>query len=372
MGDAKLRQAVQDILGVAGIKINGKNDWDLVVYDDRFYRRVLAQGSLGFGESYMNGWWGCKDLEEFFYRVLRADVSEKIKEKGIIWHVLKAKLLNLQTKSRVYEVGEKHYDLGNDLYKKMLDKRMVYTCAYWKNAKTLDEAQEAKLDLVCKKLKLKPGMKVLDVGCGWGSFAKYAAEKYKVEVVGITISKEQVALGNELCKGLPVEIRLQDYRKVNEKFDRIVSLGMFEHVGPKNYKTYMKMVSRCLKDDGLFLLHTIGKSVPTGSLDSRWMNKYIFPGGALPTAEEIIKASGKLFVLEDWHNFGPDYGKTLMAWYNNFQKGWDEIKDNYDERFKRMWEYYLLSCAASFRAEKHGLWQIVFSKGNIGEYQSVR
>jgi cyclopropane-fatty-acyl-phospholipid synthase len=248
----------------------------------------------------------------------------------------------------------------------MLDKRMVYTCGYWKDAKTLDEAQEAKLDLTCKKLNLKPGMKVLDIGCGWGSFAKYAAEKYKVKVVGITVSKEQAVLAKALCKGLPIEIRLQDYRDLNEKFDRIVSLGMFEHVGYKNYKTYMKVVHRCLKDDGLFLLHTIGGNKSVKSTDP-WIDKYIFPNSMLPSIKQMGDAIEDYFVMEDWHNFSADYDKTLMAWYNNFENSWNKLKDDYDERFHRMWRYYLLACAGTFRARKSQLWQIVLSKDGIKE-----
>jgi cyclopropane-fatty-acyl-phospholipid synthase len=368
----KLKRALQNIFNIADVNINGNRPWDIQVHDDKFYQRVLAQGSLGLGESYMDGWWDCKKLDEFFCRILGKDLSKAVKGKGILRGILRAKFTNMQSKSRAFEVGEKHYDIGNDLYKNMLDKRMVYTCGYWRNAKTLDKAQEAKLDLTCRKLDLKPGMTVLDIGCGWGSFAKYAAEKYKVKVVGITISKEQVALGNRLCKGLPVEIRLQDYRDLDEKFDRIVSLGMFEHVGIKNYGTYMKVVNRCLKDDGLFLLHTIGKNTSTKTTD-RWINKYIFPNGILPSANQITSASEGLFILEDWHNFGVDYDKTLMAWYSNFKNNWDKIKGSYNERFKRMWSYYLLCCAGGFRSHKFRLWQIVFSKNGVGGgYRSVR
>ncbi len=369
---SKLKQTAKNIFDIAGININGNNPGDIQVHDDRFYQRVLAQGSLGLGESYMDGWWDCKKLDDFFYKVLKADLSRKVKVKAVLYDVLKAKVINMQSKARAFEVGEKHYDVGNELYRNMLDKRMVYTCGYWKNADNLDDAQKSKLDLTCKKLKLKPGMKVLDIGCGWGSFAKYAAEKYKVKVVGITISKEQVALGNKLCKGLPVKIRLQDYRDLNEKFDRIVSLGMFEHVGLKNYKTYMKVVSNCLKDDGLFLLHTIGKNRSVKSVDP-WMNKYIFPNYMLPSAKWINEAAEKLFVLEDWHNFGTDYDKTLMVWHDNFNNNWNKIKGDRNERFKRMWNYYLLSCAGNFRARGMQLWQIVFSKNGVeGGYESVR
>ena len=368
----KLKQVLQNILDIADVKINGNRAWDIQVHNDGFYQRVLAQGSLGLGESYMDGWWDCKKLDEFFYRILKAKLEKKVGSKGVIMLLLKAKLLNLQNKKRARKVGEQHYDVGNELYRSMLDKRMTYTCGYWKDARNLDDAQEAKFELVCKKVGLKKGMKVLDIGCGWGSFAKYAAEKYGANVVGVTISKEQVKLGNELCKGLPVKIRLQDYRDVKEKFDVIISLGMFEHVGSKNYRIYMEKVSDCLKDDGLFLLHTIGREYSTKSPEP-WVEKYIFPNSMLPSAEQITGSSQGLFILEDWHSFGADYDKTLMAWHRNFKKSWGKLKDSYDERFRRMWEYYLLSCAGSFRARKNQLWQIVFSKNGVrGGYRSVR
>ncbi|MBT4257721.1 cyclopropane fatty acyl phospholipid synthase [archaeon] len=372
MGSSKLKQKTQEILNLAKVKLNGKNPWDIQVHNEKFYQRVLAEGSLGLGESYMDGWWDCEELDQLFYRISKADLANKVKGRHFILDYLKARIINLQKGKKAFEVGRKHYDIGNDLYRQMLDKRMVYTCGYWKNANNLDSAQEAKLDLVCKKIGLKKGMKVLDIGCGWGSFAKFAAEKYGAKVVGITISKEQVEMGNKLCKGLPVEIRLQDYREINEKFDCIVSLGMFEHVGYKNYKEYMKVVNKCLKDEGLFLLHTIGGNKSVKSTDP-WISKYIFTNSMLPSAKQITSASEGLFVLEDWHSFGTDYDKTLMEWHKNFTKNWDKIKDNYDTRFKRMWDYYLLCCAASFRANQNQLWQIVFSKKGIEKgYNSIR
>lgn len=358
----KYKKVLEELLISAGIKINGNNPWDIKVHDERVYKRILAEGSLGLGESYMDGWWDCDAIDELLTKILKADLQKKVKGKGMLLSILKAKLFNLQSKRRAFIVGENHYDIGNDLFKKMLDKRMVYTCGYWKNAKTLDSAQEAKLDLVCRKVRLNKGMRVLDIGCGWGSFAQYAAEKYGVEVVGITISKEQVELAKKLCEGLPVEIRLQDYREINEKFDVIISLGMFEAVGPKNYRKYMEVVHRCLKDDGLFLLQTSGSPLTT-ILTDKWANKYIFPNGKLPSPVHITKAVEGLFVLEDWHIFPQYYyDKTLMSWHKNFQKGWKDIKHNYNERFKRMWQYFLLVSAATFRSKTNQLWQIVLSK----------
>lgn len=370
---ADLRKTAQDLLVLADVEIDGKNPWDIQVHNDNFYRRVLSQGSLGLGESYMDAWWDCEELDEFFYRVVRADLERKVRGNWkLLLKALAARIVNLQSKARSFHIGERHYDLGNDLFEKMLDRRMVYSCAYWKRASTLDEAQENKLDLICRKIGLKPGMKVLDIGCGWGSLAKYAVEKYGVSVVGITVSKEQVVLARDLCKGLPVEIRLQDYRDLNETFDHIVSVGMFEHVGYKNYKIFMKCVHKCLADDGLFLLHTIGGNESVVAPEP-WMHKYIFPNGLLPSIRQIGAAIEDLFVMEDWHNFSIDYDKTLMAWHRNFEKSWDKIRSNYDERFYRMWRYFLLLNAGAFRARKNQLWQVVLSKRGVrGGYTSIR
>lgn len=366
------KHTVQRFLDLAEIKIGGSNPWDIQVHDDRFYRRVLAHSSLGLGESFVEGWWDCEKLEEFYYRILKADLRNKVPGRDIWKAVLKARLVNLQKQSKAYEVGRHHYDFDNKLYEYMLDKQMVYSCGYWKNVDNLDDAQSAKLELTCRKIGLKAGMKVLDIGCGWGSFAGYAAENYGAEVVGVTISKEQVKLAEVRCQGLPVDIRLMDYRQLNETFDAIVSLGMFEHVGYKNYRTYMKLVNKCLKDDGLFLLHTIARNESVTYSDP-WINKYIFPNSMLPSALQISEASEGLFVIEDWHNFGADYYKTLMAWHNNFEQNWDKLQDDYDTGFRRMWNHYLLSLAGGFKARTIHVWQIVFSnKGVEGGYNSIR
>jgi cyclopropane-fatty-acyl-phospholipid synthase len=369
----KYEKITAEILGLAGVQIDGTNPWDIRVHNQEFYRRAITEGELGLGESYMDGWWDAEKVDEFIERILRAKLDEKIKRKfSVLFSLFMARIFNLQSKSRAFIVGERHYDLGNDLFQNMLDRRMNYSCAYWKDAGTLDEAQENKLELICRKLYLKPGMRVLDIGCGWGPFGKYAAAKYNVRVTGITVSKEQVELGQKLCEGLPVEFRLMDYRHLDEKFDRIVSVGMFEHVGYKNYRKFFEVAYRCLKDDGLFLLHTIGDMKSSKAINS-WTNKYIFPNGLMPSAAQLTRGFENIFVMEDWHNFGTDYDKTLMVWYDNFVKNWDKIQSHKSERFFKMWKYYLLSSAASFRSRRKQLWQIVLSKDGIsGGYQSVR
>ena len=371
------KEKTQQLLAKAGVEINGTHTWDMQVHDERVYDRIFSSGSLGIGESYMDGWWDVEDFPTFLNKVLLARLDLELAHIGTLWYIARAWVLNMQNKDRAKKVGEQHYDVGNDLYERMLDNRMVYTCGYWSGtpaAQNLDEAQEAKLDLVCRKLRLVPGQTVLDIGCGWGSFAKFAAEKYSVRVVGITISKEQAVLAREHCKGLPVEILLQDYRDTTGQFDHIVSLGMFEHVGYKNYRTFMEKVFSLLTDDGLFLLHTIGTTKSVTTVDP-WVDKYIFPGGMLPSVAHVGTSIDNLFIMEDWHNFGSDYEKTLMSWCANFEKGWPEIKHHYSDRFYRMWRFYLHTSAATFRARHNQLWQIVFSKqdhGVIGGYATIR
>jgi cyclopropane-fatty-acyl-phospholipid synthase len=369
----KYKKITEEILSLAGIHVNGHNPWDIRVHKDEFYKRAITEGELGVGESYMDGWWDAEKPDEFIDRVLRAEIDEKIQHRlSILIRLLVYRLFNLQSKRRAFIIGERHYDLGNDLFQHMLDRRMNYSCAYWKDAVTLEEAQENKLELICRKIHLKPGMRVLDIGCGWGAFGKYAAENYKAEVVGITVSREQVELGRRMSEGLPVEFRLLDYRDIHEKFDRIVSVGMIEHVGYKNYRTFFRVAERCLEDDGLFLLHTIGSLKSVKTLDA-WTNTYIFPNGMIPSMAQLSKSSEGLFVTEDLHNFGSDYDRTLMAWYDNFVKNRDKIRIAASERFFRMWKYYLLADAGSFRARRNQLWQLVLSKKGIpGGYHSVR
>jgi cyclopropane-fatty-acyl-phospholipid synthase len=358
----KSETILRELFNQAEIEVNGTNPWDIHVHNGDFYQRVLNETSLGLGESYLEGWWDSESIDEFICHVLSADLDKKVKGNWkIALQVLRGRLFNLQSRAKAFEVGEKHYDLGNDLYKAMLDKRMNYTCAYWKDKNNLDDAQEAKLDLICRKIGAKPGMRILEYGCGWGSFAKYAAEKYGVEVLGVTVSKEQVALGMDLCKGLPVELRLQDYRTVEGKFDAVISIGIMEHVGYKNYRKYFEAVDRNLKPGGIAFVHTIGGNISVNACEP-FSDKYIFPNGMLPSISQLGGAIENLFVMEDWQNIGPHYDPTLLAWHNNFEKAWPQLKANYSDRFYRMWRYYLLSSAGAFRSRSQQLWQIVLTR----------
>ncbi|MEZ5297685.1 MAG: cyclopropane fatty acyl phospholipid synthase [Ilumatobacteraceae bacterium] len=309
-------------------------------------------------------WWDCDAIDEMVDRAQGTGLAGTLSTRLAPVQAVASVAHNQQSKRRSREVGRRHYDVGNDLYRRMLDERMIYSCAYWRRASSLDEAQEHKLELIANKLGLEPGMRVLDIGCGWGGAAAYFAERRGCELVGVTISEQQAVLARERCADLPVEVRLQDYRDVDETFDRVYSIGMFEHVGVRNYRTYMEACRRLLRDpDGLTLIHTIGGSRSRRATDP-WVERYIFPNSMLPSAKQIAEAAEGVLQLQDWHNFGPDYDRTLMAWHANSEAAWSDLPD-YDERFRRMWRFYLLSSAGSFRSGNLELWQVVFSRDGL-------
>ncbi len=354
------RAALAELLARADVKLDGTRPWDIQVRDPRACRAMLS-GTLGFGEAYMDGWWDCPALDELTARLLGARLADDPPTPRVLVRAALAAITNRQSRGRAFDVGRAHYDAGNDLFERMLDPNLVYTCGYWRNADDLASAQIAKLDLVCRKLGLEPGMRVLDIGCGYGSFMKYAAERYGVTCVGYSVSEQQTEVARARTKGLPVRFVLDDYRAIEGRFDRVVSIGMLEAVGYRNYRTFMEVVDRVLTRDGLALIHTVGHNVSTRRGDP-WSDTYIFPNGMLPSIAQLGRAFEGLFVMEDWHNFGPDYDRTLMAWNERFQRAWPDLRERYPERFKRMWELYLLGFAGGFRVRSWQLWQIVLSK----------
>lgn len=369
MSNSILEQVLESI----DVQINGSRPWDITVHNQALFERVARQGTLGAGEAYMDGWWDCEELDELACRLLRTDFEASFKNSlPVLKLALRQFLFNLQNTRKASEVAERHYNMDNDLFEAMLGKSMNYSCAYWYNASSLDEAQTAKMDLICKKLQLKKGMKVLDIGCGWGGLDRYMAETYGAAVTGVNISEEQIRYAREHDPDNTITWLLEDYRNVQGQFERVVSVGMFEHVGTKNYNTYMKAVRKLLMPNGFFLLHTIGSNHQKKGTDP-WINKYIFPNGMLPSPQSLVRAFGKHFVLEDWHNFGAHYDKTLMAWYKSFEEGLRKGLFRCENRIRRMYRYYLLTCAGAFRARNIHVWQLVLSPSGVpGGYQSVR
>lgn len=368
------RSAIEKMLARADIRLNGDRPWDIRVHNDELYDRVLRHGSLGAGEGYMAGWWDCDAIDAMIYKLSMSHLDNEFSGAGIPGYLLKIyqTLFNMQSGDRAFEVGRKHYDFGNDIFAWMLGPTMNYSCGYWKDANTLDESQLAKMDLICRKLKLRPGMTVLDIGCGWGALALYMAENWQVRVTGISVSREQIEYAKSRDKNGQINWIMDDYRSLQGQFDRIVSVGMFEHVGYKNYRQFMSIVRRLLKPDGLFLLHTIGSNYQRKGTDP-WIDKYIFPNGMLPSQVNLTKAFVDFFIMEDWHNFGADYDRTLMAWAKRFEEGYKDRRFECAESEMRMFRYYLLTCAGSFRSRQMQLWQIVLSPNGVEDgYSSER
>lgn len=362
-----------DLLEKIGVTVGGSGPADIHIHDDRFYKRVIRDRELGLGEAYQEGWWTANRLDEFLAVAQETNLADHVKPSpALLKLALQSRFGNRQDEKKAKKNAQAHYDIGNDLFERMLDKRMIYTCAYWRDAENLDAAQEAKLDLICRKLGLEPGMRLLDIGCGWGGFAQFAASRYDVQVTGISPAIEQVTLARENTVGLPVTILQKDYREMEGEFDRITSIGMMEHVGPRNLGTFFETCDRLLVDDGMMLHHTIGSNEWKTHTDP-WFDKYIFPGGVLPSLGQISRAAEKVWSIEDVHNFGPDYDRTLMAWHANISERWDEIPQ-YGDHFKRTWEYYLLGSAAGFRVRALQLFQVVFTKAKQRHpvYEAVR
>lgn len=339
------------------------------IKDPDVYRRVLVQGDLGLGESYMDGQWESNDLEAFVAEMLKLEVVKK--DLGLLGLPLLSSAIvgsvswllfptNLSASGAKQNIA-KHYDISMKLYEQMLGPTMQYSGAYYHAPDmSLEAAQIAKMRLVAEKLDLKPGMKVLELGCGFGALADLMATEYGVEVTGVTLSEDQHAYAKKHFKNGKVDIRLQDYRSMTGQFDRIYSVGIFEHIGRNCYETYFEKCQELLKDDGIMVIHTIGFCRSGQWNHGGWMNTYIFPGAELPTMSHFTQQFQEQWHLEDWQSFGVSYAKTLRAWKDNLNN-WQGLEE-FDQSFRRMWEYYLMCCAASFQARRTKLWQLVYTK----------
>lgn len=374
---ASVKCIVVDLLSRAGVGVDGRQPWDLRVLDDRFYGRVAAQASLGFGDSYVDGWWECPRIDELIHRLLSHDLEAELgTDLGVRLQLLKAKLWNLQAPSRSPAVAA-HYDLGNEFFERVLGKTVMYSCAYWRRAGDLDAAQLAKIELVANKLDVVAGDHVVDLGCGWGALAEHLATTRGCRVTAVTISPAQASYVRRRCAGLPVDVIEADYRDPRVvaagPYDKIACVGMMEHVGRKNYRSFLALCARLVKRDGLCLVHTIGTSVTTDVTDP-WIERRIFPGSVLPSVVDVARAAEGQLTLEDWHSLGADYDRTLLAWHDNFAAYAASGELRRGERFERTWRYYLLSFAGCFRTRRTiQLWQMVFSRdGKQGGYASIR
>jgi cyclopropane-fatty-acyl-phospholipid synthase len=373
------KEQFASLLREAGIEVGGSRPWDIHVRDERLYACALAGGTLAVGEAYMDGWWDAERLDELFTRVQRARLDRRLMTVPFAVRIALTRIANLQDRRRSRRVAERHYDLSNELYAAMLGPTMQYTCAYYGPDGadiTLDEAQRRKLELIARKLHLRPGMTVLELGGGFGELARLLAEEHGCRVVSYNISRAQVEFARARCAGLPVEFRLRDYREAAadpSSYDRVVSIGLMEHVGPMNYRGFFELAAARLAPGGLCLVHTIGGNASRTTTDP-WIDKYIFPGGVIPSERQLAEAKEGLLVLEDWHNFGPDYDRTLLAWDANFRAAWPTLSRDgrLDERFYRMWRYYLNASAGGFRARTLNLWQLVLSHGDVARYVPAR
>lgn len=379
MVSSTIPKRLASIAAAADVRFNGERPWDPQVNNDGLYEALLRQGSLALGDGYVRGDWDCERIDELICRLLRAKANRPLSRRAWIeqsGQLLLDKLGNPQALRRAFVVGEHHYDIDARVYGAMLDPLMTYSCGYWRQAHDLNTAQDHKLRLICEKLQLQPGMRLLDIGCGWGSLAAYACCHYGVEVLGITVSIRQAESIRQRLSHLPIEVVLCDYRQLPllqaGRFDRIASIGMFEHVGRRNDATFVQLIDQALHSDGLALLQTIG-TARTDDRPDAWINRHIFPGGRLPSASQLSRCLEGLFLIEDWENFGPDYDRTLMAWYQNFEQAWPQLQGESAADFQRFWRYYLLSCAGFFRSRQGQLWQIVLSKPErCGTYRSWR
>lgn len=364
--------AIKIVDGVRSEDNKDKDSHDEICWyikDDAVIRRIFSGGhNLALGETYVEGLWDSNDIRKLVIELIkleRVKMQLGLHALPIFLGEVLGKLLALFLPSNTLSSSRKnityHYDISDDMFQRQLGPTMQYTCAYFHRPDmSLDEAQLAKMRIIAHKLDLRPGMRVVELGCGYGAFAYLLATEFGVHVTGVSLSNDQVAYAKKNFAHSRVDIRLQDYRNVEGVYDRVYSVGIFEHIGRKNYKTYFDKCYDLLAPDGIMLIHTIGWGVSGRWNPNTFMFKHIFPGAEIPHASHMTKKYTDRWHLEDWHNFGKSYSPTAQHWYANLE-GSDEF-EAMDESFKRMWRYYLLGGAAAFDSRRCSLWQLVFTK----------
>ena len=359
---------ISELLAGAAVRINGDAPWDIQVYDEKVYRLILTQGSLGLGRAYMEGLWDSDQLDETFHRLLAADIDTKMvgwARVRLLGEVLRQRLFNLQSPQRAFQVAEQHYDIGNDVFESMLDSRMIYSCAYWEHASSLEQAQQHKLDMICRKLQLQPGERLLEIGCGWGGLAGHLADR-GAEVDAISLSDAQLAWARRHHMG-PRFLK-QDYRDTAGSYDGIVSVEMVEALGREYWPTFMDCVARNLKPGGRAAIQFI--SIRDDLFDAYaasadFIQAYIFPGGLLIRTSEFRRlAEARGLAWQDQVDFGPDYAETLKTWRVNFNNAVVEgcLPPGFDARFVELWRFYLLYCEGGFRGGGIDVHQVTLVK----------
>jgi cyclopropane-fatty-acyl-phospholipid synthase len=353
------KKAVERILSTVDVRIGGSRPFDMQVHSDLFYKRVLLEGSVGLGESYMDGLWDCADLEELVFRFVESGIERRFRLlPGFVTMNALGHLVNRQPRS-LGERTSRHYNTDNDLFASFLGKYKNYSCAFYEEGDDLDTAQLKKMDLICDELCLRPGENVLDIGGGWGEIAKHMASR-GCRITSINIADEQMRAAREHCKGASVDVVKCDYRDVAGTFDKIAIIAMMSHVGHKNHRPLFETVHRHLAPDGLVFVDTVGSAVSLQN-GNPWIDKYIFPGIVFPSIQQISRAVEGLFVIEAVRNFGASYVKTLRAWNANLRRAWPRLSHRHDERTRRMFEFFFLTVAGFFRARDFQNWYVVLS-----------
>lgn len=349
----------------------------ITIKTKKAFEDIMNQLSLGFGENYINGQ---IEVEGNLQEVLRLESLPHLKKVkpplSVIKEIALHRLMTLNSIKQSKKNIEAHYDLGNDFYKLFLDESLTYSCGYFKDWSndTLEQAQQNKYELITRKIDLKSGDRVVDIGCGWGGFLIYAAKKADIKGIGCTISKNQYEYAKDKIKELKlnnkIEVVYEDYRNIKGKFNKFVSIGAYEHIG-KNYAfMFFNKLKEILEDGAFGLLHTIGHNKPMQT--DPFTTKYIFPGGYLPSLEELVRKIGYVdFYTIDVENLRPHYAKTIDNWIDRFVKNKNRVLEMFDEKFVRMWWLYLNGAAEAFKYGDGQLYQILFTKGqtNIPKYR---